>query len=169
TYREAIKADPENAAAYRGLGTALWLSITFRRGNMTIDDYLGTITRRDLKLPAPPPEPAAAFHDAVERALALSRKRLGANRNHVDAEYEVRAAVGVRASYLASVEGSFLGAFRAAREAYDAHAHVLKVNPARSDAALIVGTYRYLVAGLGLPLRFVAYLAGFNGGKEKGI
>jgi len=29
TYRQAIAADPQDAAAYRGLATALWLSITF--------------------------------------------------------------------------------------------------------------------------------------------
>ena len=36
SYREAIAADPQDAAAYRGLASALWLSITFRRGNMCV-------------------------------------------------------------------------------------------------------------------------------------
>src|SRR5437764_26168 len=31
------------------------------------------------------------------------------------------------------------------------------------------GTYRYIVATLSLPLRMVAYAAGFGGGKEKGL
>ena len=56
-----------------------------------------------------------------------------------------------------------------AREAYDAHEHVMKINPARQDAGLIVGTYRYLVAALALPFRMVAYVAGFGGGKERGL
>jgi len=43
SFRQAIAADPQDAAAYRGLASALWLSITFRRGNMTVDDYLGTV------------------------------------------------------------------------------------------------------------------------------
>ena len=41
TFKEAVAADPNDAGAYRGLATSLWLSITFRRGNMTVDDYLG--------------------------------------------------------------------------------------------------------------------------------
>src|ERR1700704_1625930 len=41
TFRQAVAADPEDAGAYRGLASSLWLSITFRRGNMTVDDYLG--------------------------------------------------------------------------------------------------------------------------------
>ena len=62
-----------------------------------------------------------------------------------------------------------LGAFRAAREAYDEHEKVLALDAARKDAGLIVGTYRYIVAALSLPLRLVAYVAGFGGGRERGI
>ena len=53
TYRQAVAADPEDAAAYRGLASALWLSITFRRGNMTVDDYIGRVNR--TKTPPVPP------------------------------------------------------------------------------------------------------------------
>jgi tetratricopeptide (TPR) repeat protein len=145
------------------------LSITFRRGNLTIDDYLGRVSRQNVKLPPPPADTATEFNDAVNRSLALSRKRLEQNRKSVDAQYELGAAVGLRASYMATVDGSMLGAFRAAHEAYDAHEEVLKLNPSRRDAGLIVGTYRYLVAALALPLRVVAYMTGFGGGKEKGL
>src|SRR5205823_4909923 len=55
TYRQAIAADPNDAAAYRGLATMLWLSITFRRGNMTVDDYLGRVSRQNVKFT---PQPA---------------------------------------------------------------------------------------------------------------
>src|SRR5204863_9819794 len=41
TFRQAIAVDPEDAAAYRGLATGLWLSITLRRGTMTVHDYPG--------------------------------------------------------------------------------------------------------------------------------
>jgi tetratricopeptide (TPR) repeat protein len=34
---------------------------------------------------------------------------------------------------------------------------------------LIVGTYRYLVAALAMPLRWAAYIAGFGGGREQGL
>ena len=56
TFREAVAADPQDAAAYRGLASTLWLSITFHRGNMTVDDYLGKVTRRNTKPPPPPPD-----------------------------------------------------------------------------------------------------------------
>ncbi len=62
-----------------------------------------------------------------------------------------------------------LGAFRAARDAYDAHETVLALNPERHDAGLIVGTYRYLVSLMSMPLRWAAYVAGFGGGRQKGL
>jgi tetratricopeptide (TPR) repeat protein len=166
----ATVADPEDAAAYRGLATSLWLSITFRRGNMTVDDYLGRANKPTAAvLPNPPPETVAAFREAIERAITIARRRIALNPRDADAHYQLGAAVGLRASYTATVEGSVMGAFRAAREAYDEHETVMALDPRRKDAGLIVGTYRYIVAALALPLRLVAYLAGFGGGREKGI
>ena len=169
TFRQAVAADPEDAAAYRGAATALWLSITFRRGNMTVDDYLGRETKPSTSAASAPPEIVAAFRDAIERASALARKRIAANASDADAHFQLGAAVGLRASYTATVDGSVLGAFRAAREAYDEHERVLALDRRRKDAGLIVGTYRYIVSALALPLRWMAYVVGFGGGRERGI
>ncbi|HZT75363.1 MAG TPA: tetratricopeptide repeat protein [Vicinamibacterales bacterium] len=170
TFRQAIAADPQDAAAYRGLATALWLGITFHRGNMTVDDYLGGSAGKPGGTWAPPPpDTVAAFKAAIDRALALSRDRLAKNPKDADAHYQVGAAVGLRASYSATVDGSIMGAFRAAREAYDEHETVLSLDPSRKDAGLIVGTYRYIVAALSLPARVVAYVVGFGGDKNKGL
>ena len=170
TFRQAVAADPQDPGVYRGLATSSWLSITFRRGNMTVDDYLGRPNRpSNAPLPKPPPETVAAFHDAIERAIAIARKRIASNPRDADAHYQLGAAVGLRASYMATVDGSVMGAFRSAREAFDEHETVLALAPARKDAGLIVGTYRYIVSALALPLRWVAYVAGFGGGKERGI
>jgi tetratricopeptide (TPR) repeat protein len=169
TFREAIAADPQDPAAYRGLATALWLSITFRRGNMTVDDYLGRVSKPNGPAAPPPPETAAAFAQAAEQAIALARAQIRANPRDADAHYQLGAAVGVRASYAATVDGSVLGAFRAAREAFDEHEQVMKLDPRRKDAGLIVGTYRYIVAALSLPVRLMAYIAGFGGDKDRGL
>ena len=75
----------------------------------------------------------------------------------------------MQASYGATVEGKVLASFRAARRAYDAHENVLELDPSRKDAGLIVGTYRYIVSALSLPMRLMAYVAGFGGGKERGL
>src|SRR5438045_3561284 len=46
---------------------------------------------------------------------------------------------------------------------------VLSLDPRRKDAGLFVGTYRYIVATLALPLRMMAYVVGFGGNREKGL
>ena len=169
TFRQAIAADPNDPAAYRGLATALWLSITFRRGNMTVDDYIGKVTKPTTVAPPPPADVASAFHDALDHALTIARKRIDENPRDADAHYQLGSAVGLRASYTATVEASALGAFRAAREAYDEEERVMALDPRRKDAGLIVGTYRYIVATLSLPFRWAAYVVGFGGDKDRGL
>ena len=168
-FRRAVSADPLDGAAHRGVATALWLSITFRRGNIMVDDYLGRPTKPSTNMPPPPAETVSAFRDAIDRATALARRQIAANPRNADGHYQLGAAVGLRASYAASVESSMMGAFRSAREAYDAHEKVLDLDPARRDAGLIVGTYRYLVSALSMPLRWAAYVVGFGGGRQRGL
>ena len=62
-----------------------------------------------------------------------------------------------------------MGAFRAAREAYDEEEKAMTLDPRRKDAGLIVGTYRYIVATLSLPFRLAAYVVGFGGDKDRGL
>src|SRR5436305_2350584 len=72
TFREAVAADPQDAAAYRGLALQLWLNISFRRGNMTVDDYLGGVSRQSVTAAQPSRPPAdrtAAFREALDHAL----------------------------------------------------------------------------------------------------
>src|ERR1700730_910220 len=59
TFRQAVAADSQDAGAYRGLAVSLWLSITFRRGNMTVDDYLRR-PNKPTASPLPPTPPARA-------------------------------------------------------------------------------------------------------------
>jgi hypothetical protein len=137
---------------------------------MTVDDYLGrAVTKTSVAMAPPPAEVAAAFKDTLDHAVALARMRLEQNPKDADAHYQLGSAVGLRASYAATVEGSSMAAFKAAREAYDEHEQVLTLDPRRKDAGLIVGTYRYLVSALSMPLRWMAYMVGFGGGKERGL
>jgi len=169
TWREATVADPGDAAAWRGLAGAIVARIGMLRGTMTVDSYLGRIATHDVSLPPPPPDLAREFDTAITRAVSIARQTLAARPRDVQAEYELGAALGIRASYVATVDGGMLAGFRAAREAYDAHERVLEWAPARADAGLTVGTYRYLVSSLSMPLRWMAYAVGFGGGRERGI
>jgi len=168
-FREALALAPESPSNHRGLATINWLSIAFGRGLVTADEFIGGAPRQTLELPEPPAAPARDFHHHAARALALAEARLRADARDPDGHYELGAAVGLQASYMASIEGKLFGAFRAARRAYSAHERVLELDPSRHDAALIVGSYRYVVSTLSMPGRWLAYMVGFGGGKERGI
>lgn len=169
TFDRALALDPNDSATHRARASVIWLHIIFRRGSITVDQYLGGAPRGDLALEKPPAGEAASFARHVERALQLAERRLAANSRDVTALYDIGAAVGLKASYVATVEGRIGGAFGAARRAYDTHEKVLDLDPSRKDAGLVVGTYRYIVATLALPARWFAYLAGFGGDKSKGL
>jgi tetratricopeptide (TPR) repeat protein len=167
-FQQAVAADRNDAAAYRGLAVIAWMQILFQRGALTIDDYLGR-ARPTYRLAPPPQDVAAMFHNNVTQALKISEQLAAAAPGSADAHYQIGATVGLQSSFTATVEGKLLNGFRAARRAYDAHERVLELDPARKDAGLIVGTYRYIVSTLPAPMRMMAYMAGFGGGRERGI
>lgn len=168
-FERVLRRSPDDVRAHRGLATVAWLQITFARGTVTADEFLGGSTRNDVQLPPPPPELAGRFQTHAARALAIAERLVAAAPQSTDAHYQVGAAVGLIASYTATIEGRIVGAFRSAKRAYDEHERVLALDPARKDAGLIVGTYRYLVSTLSLPGRWVAYLVGFGGDRELGV
>lgn len=165
----AVRADPADPAAERGLAVIPWLLISFARGAVTVDDYLGSISKQNVALREPPADLAARFHQHAAQALALAEAQVMRRPRDPEALYQLGSAIGLQASYAATVEGRVLGAFRAARRAYDAHEKVLELDPSRKDAGLIVGTYRYIVSAMSLPIRMMAYVAGFGGDKNRGL
>jgi tetratricopeptide (TPR) repeat protein len=165
----AVKADPADPAAERGLATIPWLMISFRRGAVVVDEYLGSITRQNVALREPPADLATRFNTHITRATMLADTLARDKPKDAEVHYQIAATVALQASYIATVEGRIIGAFRAARRAYDEGEAVLELDPARKDAALVVGMYRYVVSLMSMPLRLMAYVAGFGGGKERGL
>jgi tetratricopeptide (TPR) repeat protein len=166
---KALAADPNDPDAHRAAAVIAWLRIGFLRGSITVDDYLGSVSKPNINMLPPPPDEAQRFHRHITRALQLSEVDLQKRPRDPEAHFRVGSVVGTQASYGATVEGKVLASFRAARRAYDAHEKVLELDASRKDAGLIVGTYRYVVSALSLPIRVMAYVAGFGGGKERGL
>src|SRR5688572_22585043 len=167
--RRAIDRSPDDPSIHRALASILWLNMLFRRGAVTVDHYLGSFSRTQVSLRKPPPDLDAAFRAHAGRAIELAEARLVAAPRDPQAHYDLGAAVGLQASYVATVEGRMLAGFNGARRAFDAHEKVLKIDPSRKDAGLIIGTYRYIVSTLSLPVRMMAYVVGFGGGRDRGI
>lgn len=167
--RRSVALAPDEPATHRTLATLLWLAILYRRGAVFTDNYLTGTLKNQVALPKPPPDLAAEFARELAASIALAEARLRRSPRDVQAHFDAGTAYALQASYTATVEGRVLGAMRMAKRAYDAEEYVLEHAPHRIEAGLIVGTYRYLVASLALPVRWMAYLVGFGGGKERGI
>ena len=160
---------PERSGVERGLAAIPWMMISFRRGTVTVDEYLGGVSRQNVALSEPPADLASRFSTHIQRSIALADAQAEAKPRDPDAHHQVGATVGLQASYIATVEGRIVAAFRAARRAYDESETVLELDPSRKDAGLVVGMYRYVVSIMPLPIRMMAYVAGFGGGKERGL
>jgi tetratricopeptide (TPR) repeat protein len=167
-FKQAMAADPADAAAYRGAAKNAWLRILFLRGTVTSDEYLGTMNSSDLKVAPPPAALAAEFKRNIDRAVELGEAAV-ARHDSASAHYDLGAALGYVASYTGTIDGKMFPAMRAARRAFSEHLRVLELDPKRHDAGLVVGTYRYVVSVLPAPLRWMAVLIGFHGGRDKAI
>jgi hypothetical protein len=164
-----VEAGPDDVAAHRTLATVLWLKLLFERGAVTVDHYMGSFSRARVDLKPPPPDRDAEFRRHVGRARELAERRLAKTPRDVQAQYDLGVALGLEASYMATVEGRMLAGFRAARRSFDLHESVLEQDPSRADAGVIVGMYRYIVSTLSLPMRALAYIVGFGGNRDEGI
>jgi len=167
--RRAVAADPDDPANHRGLAAVLWLTMIFQRGALTVDHYLGSFSRTQVELSQPPPALDAEFRAHVTRAIQLAEARVRADPSDPQARFDLGAAVALQASHIATVQGRMIAGVKAARRAFDEHEKVLALDGSRKDAGLIVATYRYLVSTLSVPLRMMAYVVGFGGGRERGI
>jgi tetratricopeptide (TPR) repeat protein len=167
-FRQAIAADPQDAAAHRLAAATIWMQLLFEQGAVTVEDYMGQARATVARRP-PAPELATAFRDHLQHAVTLSEQALRDRPEDPDAHFQAGAAAGLHASYIATVEGRVRGSIGPGRRAYTEQTRVLRLDPARSDAGLIVGLYRYGISSLSLPMRLIARIAGFDGGRDIGL
>jgi hypothetical protein len=169
-FAQAIAADPNDAGAYRGAASLCWLRVLFLRGTVLVEDYLGHLkSTSDVPMPPPPPDLDTAFHQQIDRAIALGEHAVDQRYNVASSHYELGAALGIYASYAGSVEGRVFGAMRLGRRAFSESEMALELDSRETRAGLVAGTYRYLVSSLPMAVRVMAYIVGFSGGKEEGL
>jgi len=167
--RQAVARAPNESRAHRALASIIWLDILFQRGAVTIDHYLGGLTKAQVTLQKPPADLDAEFKREVAQAITLAQSERQRDGRSLQALEDLGAAKGLQATYTASVEGSVMAAFGSAKGAFDAAETLLDRDPRNVTAATLVGTYRYAVSTLSLPSRMFAYVAGFGGDKSKAI
>jgi hypothetical protein len=167
--RQAVALEPGNSRLHRGLASIIWQHILFKRGAVSVDYYLGSVTRSNKNLPKPDPASAAEFKREIDRAIDLATARMRKNPKDLQAKFDAGSAYGLQASYVASVEGTGKSAFGIARRAYTTQQDVLEQDPSRVAAGVVVGTYRYIASTLNLGKRMLLFFAGMGSDREEGI
>src|SRR5687767_6884648 len=167
-FRAAMDADPDDPAPHRLYAATLWIRVLFAQGAVTADDYLGQARSSVARTP-PPTDVDKAFREHLQRAVTLAERAVKRDPQDADPHFQLGAAHSFLASYIATVEGRGLAGFGSARRAYDEHERVIALDPRRKDAGMVAGMYRYGVSTLSWPWRLVAGLAGFGGGKDRGL
>ena len=170
TFRRAVAERPDHPAPYRAVAVAAWLQILFERGTSLLDSFLaGSMYGPSGEFDDPPENLARTFRQHVAHAIRLAEAAVENDPLDPDAHYELGVALALDGSYHASILRQPLQALRFARRAYLAHEQVLELDPAYHDAKMLVGLYRYIVSVVPRPLRWMAYLVGFDGGKPEAI
>ena len=168
-FRRAVDADPGDPAAYRAIAAITWLNMMFARGALSADEFLSSLPESNVKMKAPPAEKEAAFHTNVQKAISLAEAQVRQRPRDADAHMNLGAARGLLAAYTVTIDGSLFEAVGLARSAFKVIENVLKLDPSRKDASFFAGSYRYAVANLSAVKRWLAYLAGFGGDRERAI
>ncbi len=149
--------------------TTIWMEEFTRRGGMTGSTFRTGRYWNDNRHEPPAPELDREFKDLVAEAAKRADATLAREPGNANALYFRGAAEGVLSAYHATIERSYYSSYKAGKRAKRYHEQVLEVDPEYADACLLPGIYEYTVATLPRTLRFVGFLIGMGGSREKGL
>jgi tetratricopeptide (TPR) repeat protein len=107
--------------------------------------------------------------ELVKRAQNLEEQQLKKDPNDINALYCRGVTRAQFAVYTGLVERAWFSALRNAVGARHDHERVLELDPAYTDAKLVVGTHNYVVGNLPWSVKVAAAIAGLSGSKDKGL
>lgn len=163
-----VEKRPNDAFSVNHLLTVILMHDLYDTGAMNTGDYANDsfIGR------APRPTDGKVkerIKELARRAQSLEEKQLKANPSDVNALYCRGVTRAEFAVYTGLVERAWFSALRNAVAARHDHERVLELDPAYSDAKMVVGTHNYVVGNLPWSIKVAAALAGLNGSRDKGL
>jgi hypothetical protein len=166
-----IEKSPDDPTPRVYLARTYWLQELVSKQELSIDRFAAS----DFFVENPKyrPKVSAAvetqFYDTNSQAIDACRKRLEANPKDRTALYLLGVAYQNQASFEASLKRSWWASFRSGTKTYKYHSELLHQDPKLYDAYISTGTFHYIVGKLGWNVKWLAYLLGYSGGKDRGI
>jgi tetratricopeptide (TPR) repeat protein len=167
-FEEVQKAHPDDPFATNHLLQAVLLRELDREGALSSRLYMSAEFLH-IERQAVDPQVRARIEELTEQALSLAERRLKSKPDDAGALYARGVARALSATYEGLVEKVWFSALRNALGAYHDHKHVAELSPNNSDAKLVIGVYKYIVAALPFYEKIPAFLLTVNGSKSKGI
>ena len=109
------------------------------------------------------------FNAAVERAQAISRKRLAKNSKDKNALFALTLTNGLQGDYAALIEKRNLASLHYTKQATVWAEQTLAVDPDCYDAHIAGGISKYIIGSMAAPVRWLVRLGGVSGDKQAGV
>ncbi|HTR39576.1 MAG TPA: tetratricopeptide repeat protein [Bryobacteraceae bacterium] len=168
-FKTNIAQRPDDPSAWNHLAHAILYRAMYRSGALESQLVTGSnpFLRRD-KVKTTSDEDQE-FYNVINKSIGLCRAKLGANPDAADTFRAMGVAYGLRANYNFLVRKSWTDALHDASRANDVVRKAIRLEPSDVDARLIPGVYDYVAGSLPWGYRFLSFLAGFHGNRERGM
>lgn len=167
--QKALEGDPDNLHFHNSLTRIYLFQELFRTGQLEGNLYAASNDFLEAQKPKADPQRVELIRQGVAKVIALSKERLRENRYDTVALYEQGVAYSIEANYKFMLEKKYLDALRAGGKANQLHLQVLKLDPNYHDAKLVLGMYQYVVGSLPRGIKWLVFLIGYRGSKNRGI
>jgi tetratricopeptide (TPR) repeat protein len=168
-YKKATEIEPENPDYWAALGHSYLFQQLARMGRVDREVYTSSRDLVDGPAAEPPADLVQAMWDALGHARSICERRIAANPRDADAHYFLGLTYAVEANFHFNVRGKPLDALRPGNRAKELHARVRELDPANHDANLLLGFHTYIIGSVPASFRWILYLAGYSGSKERGV
>ncbi len=168
-FDRAIAQNPKSPDPHNHVAQTLLFREMYHNGALESELVSGNnpfLRRQNLNVS---PAVSQRFDREIENAMRLSQAQLDKNPKDTHALYSLGVAYGLRANYNFLVKKSWREALGDATSGRKLHNKVTEMDPSNYDARLMQGVHDYVVGSLPWGWRFLGFLAGFRGDREKGL
>jgi tetratricopeptide (TPR) repeat protein len=169
TFRRLTVSHPDQARFHNHVAQSILYREMMRAGALESEMVTGgnSFLRREKMNPTV--EAERAFHDAVQMAMTITQKRLDTGSTDLRAMYDQGVTYGLRSNWNFLVRKAWRESLKDATAGRKLHNRVTELDPSNHDARLMQGVHDYVVGSLPWHWKFLGFLAGFRGDREKGI
>ncbi len=163
------KEYPQHPAPPLYLASIVWLEEMLRRQDLSLNrfvypSYFSVKTEQEM-----PSQERDAFFRHIQKCEALANTILKKNSHDKDSRYFLGTSYGLRSCFAITIDHSLRSAYSNGTKAYELTRQLTQEDPDYYDAYLTVGIYEYVVGSIPWYLKWMAFMVGARGDKEKGL